>query len=334
MTARMYGKHDVKVCDSVLQLRPAVVPAQASQRRMAGREHRLHRRRCRRPAAARRARRDGGGPRTAVCSLRWRARTTTTTTATTTWTCSTARRGHARGPGEDARYKARDTDYTRGLYEKYLDRIPPEYHEGAFPDQCTGQEILDYPGTDLGDGRKRKGGHRHRDPAGPGEVLSRWRSATSTRAGSARRGPSSGSTSSWATTPPSPPGRWCPTRSAPSRARPAASVWSIAAWVPASCAARTCSTPRRRGLVRDPLAGARRRDGRRAAVRMVGRAPAGRRAGGRARDRADGRRRAGRRGLGGEPPARHGRSRRRGRGSRTPPPSRRRSPAPRPSPSP
>ncbi len=59
---------------------------------------------------------------------------------------------------QEARYKARDTDYTRGLYEKYLDRIPPEYHEGAFPDQCNGQEILDYPETDLGDGRKRKGG--------------------------------------------------------------------------------------------------------------------------------------------------------------------------------
>jgi peptidoglycan hydrolase-like protein with peptidoglycan-binding domain len=59
---------------------------------------------------------------------------------------------------QDPLYKARDTAYTRSLYEKYLDRIPPKYQEGAYPASCTGQEILDYPETDIGDGTKRKGG--------------------------------------------------------------------------------------------------------------------------------------------------------------------------------
>jgi peptidoglycan hydrolase-like protein with peptidoglycan-binding domain len=57
------------------------------------------------------------------------------------------------------RYKARDNDYTRGLYEKYKDRMPSKYREdsGEFPDAVSGKDILDAPEYEL-DGTKRKGG--------------------------------------------------------------------------------------------------------------------------------------------------------------------------------
>jgi peptidoglycan hydrolase-like protein with peptidoglycan-binding domain len=59
----------------------------------------------------------------------------------------------------NAKYRARDDDYTRGLYEKYIDKIPAKYREDSseFPDTCTGQEILDEPEYEL-DGTVRKGG--------------------------------------------------------------------------------------------------------------------------------------------------------------------------------
>jgi peptidoglycan hydrolase-like protein with peptidoglycan-binding domain len=61
---------------------------------------------------------------------------------------------------QDQRYKDRDTDYTRGLYEKYKDRIDAKYREdsGEFPDQVTGEMILNDPAYDKIDGTSRKGG--------------------------------------------------------------------------------------------------------------------------------------------------------------------------------
>jgi hypothetical protein len=60
----------------------------------------------------------------------------------------------------DPRYTARDTEYTRGLYEKYKDRIDPKYREdsGEFSDQITGEEILNDPPYSGVDGHERKGG--------------------------------------------------------------------------------------------------------------------------------------------------------------------------------
>ncbi len=61
---------------------------------------------------------------------------------------------------QDQRYKDRDTEYTRGLYEKYKDRIDAKYREdsGEFPDQITGEMILNDPAYDKIDGTSRKGG--------------------------------------------------------------------------------------------------------------------------------------------------------------------------------
>jgi peptidoglycan hydrolase-like protein with peptidoglycan-binding domain len=60
---------------------------------------------------------------------------------------------------EDPRYAARELEYVRGLYERYLGRIPWQYREGsgAFPDTCTDQDILDAPPYIL-DGALRVGG--------------------------------------------------------------------------------------------------------------------------------------------------------------------------------
>jgi hypothetical protein len=60
---------------------------------------------------------------------------------------------------QDPRYKARELEYTRRLYEKYIDTIPPHYREdsGFFPATCTGAEILAAPPYVL-DGVKRVGG--------------------------------------------------------------------------------------------------------------------------------------------------------------------------------
>jgi hypothetical protein len=60
---------------------------------------------------------------------------------------------------EDPRYATRDLAYTRGLYERYIDRIPRQYREGSgfFPDTCTDQHILDAPPYVI-DGVKRVGG--------------------------------------------------------------------------------------------------------------------------------------------------------------------------------
>lgn len=57
------------------------------------------------------------------------------------------------------KYKARDDAYTRGLYEKYIDRMPARYREdsGEYPDAVSGQDILDEPPYEL-DGTVRKGG--------------------------------------------------------------------------------------------------------------------------------------------------------------------------------
>ena len=62
---------------------------------------------------------------------------------------------------QDQRYKDRDTNYTRGLYEKYKDRIDPKYREdsGEFPDQVTGDALLNDPPYAI-DGYERKGGFR------------------------------------------------------------------------------------------------------------------------------------------------------------------------------
>ena len=62
---------------------------------------------------------------------------------------------------QDQRYKDRDTNYTRGLYEKYKDRIDPMYREdsGEFPDQVTGDMVLNDPAYAI-DGYERKGGFR------------------------------------------------------------------------------------------------------------------------------------------------------------------------------
>jgi peptidoglycan hydrolase-like protein with peptidoglycan-binding domain len=68
------------------------------------------------------------------------------------------------------KYRARDTAYTRGLYEKYIDRMPPKYREdsGEYPDTVSGKDILDEPPYEL-DGTVRKGGFtgtaRRLDPA-------------------------------------------------------------------------------------------------------------------------------------------------------------------------
>jgi peptidoglycan hydrolase-like protein with peptidoglycan-binding domain len=60
---------------------------------------------------------------------------------------------------QDQRYKDRDDDYTRGLYEKYKDRIDAKYREdsGEFPDQVDGDMILNDPPYTIGD-TTRKGG--------------------------------------------------------------------------------------------------------------------------------------------------------------------------------
>jgi peptidoglycan hydrolase-like protein with peptidoglycan-binding domain len=57
-------------------------------------------------------------------------------------------------------FKARDLAYTRGLYEKYKDKIDAKYREdsGEFPDQVTGEQILNEPAYDKIDGTSRKGG--------------------------------------------------------------------------------------------------------------------------------------------------------------------------------
>jgi peptidoglycan hydrolase-like protein with peptidoglycan-binding domain len=59
----------------------------------------------------------------------------------------------------EARYMNRDVDYTKSLYEKYIDRIPAIYREdsGEFKDEYSGAEILDDPPYEI-NGRTRKGG--------------------------------------------------------------------------------------------------------------------------------------------------------------------------------
>jgi peptidoglycan hydrolase-like protein with peptidoglycan-binding domain len=57
------------------------------------------------------------------------------------------------------KYRARDDAYTRGLYEKYIDRMPAMYREDSneFPDSVSGKDILDEPPYTL-HGTTRKGG--------------------------------------------------------------------------------------------------------------------------------------------------------------------------------
>ena len=59
----------------------------------------------------------------------------------------------------ETRYMNRDVDYTKSLYEKYIDRIPAIYREdsGEFKDEYSGAEILDDPPYEIR-GRTRKGG--------------------------------------------------------------------------------------------------------------------------------------------------------------------------------
>ena len=59
------------------------------------------------------------------------------------------------------KYRARDPDYTKGLYEKYIDKMPAKYREdsGEFPDEVDGKDILAEPPYEI-DGTVRKGGFR------------------------------------------------------------------------------------------------------------------------------------------------------------------------------
>ena len=141
----------------------------------------------------RHARRDGGRLQRRARRLRLRRRSSTATPPT-----------RRRSQAQEARYKARDTDYTRGALREVPRPDPAQVPRGRLPGRVHRSGDPRLPGDRHRRRHEAQGRvHRQRDAARSREGQAErgaGRAATSTRAGSARRARSCGSTCASPTT--------------------------------------------------------------------------------------------------------------------------------------